>query len=122
MLRIRRAFRFAKHLNRSSNSPTQRWAQSADDLGENADTIVNSCTSFLFLKDATFAGAFGFGFFPNLWLPTSENSPGQGLTRSLTFIGVNVGMNMGLEFRQDDLRFLKKVFHRRTGVSSLSTP
>ncbi|MBB5064894.1 VirB4 family type IV secretion system protein [Granulicella mallensis] len=28
--------------------------QSADDLGENADTIVNSCTSFLFLPDATF--------------------------------------------------------------------
>jgi type IV secretion system protein VirB4 len=28
--------------------------QSAEDLGENADIIVNSCTSFLFLKDATF--------------------------------------------------------------------
>lgn len=28
--------------------------QSAEDLGEHADTIVNSCTSFLFLKDATF--------------------------------------------------------------------
>jgi type IV secretion system protein VirB4 len=28
--------------------------QSADDLGENADSIVNSCTSFLFLKDSTF--------------------------------------------------------------------
>ena len=28
--------------------------QSADDLGENASLIVNSCTSFLFLKDATF--------------------------------------------------------------------
>jgi type IV secretion system protein VirB4 len=28
--------------------------QSADDLGENADSIVNSCTSFLFLRDATF--------------------------------------------------------------------
>jgi type IV secretion system protein VirB4 len=28
--------------------------QSAEDLGENADSIVNSCTSFLFLKDATF--------------------------------------------------------------------
>lgn len=28
--------------------------QSVDDLGENADSIVNSCTSFLFLKDATF--------------------------------------------------------------------
>jgi type IV secretion system protein VirB4 len=28
--------------------------QSADDLGQNADSIVNSCTSFLFLKDATF--------------------------------------------------------------------
>jgi hypothetical protein len=28
--------------------------QSADDLGANADSIVSSCTSFLFLKDATF--------------------------------------------------------------------
>jgi type IV secretion system protein VirB4 len=28
--------------------------QSADDLEANADSIVNSCTSFLFLKDATF--------------------------------------------------------------------
>jgi type IV secretion system protein VirB4 len=28
--------------------------QSADDLGANADSIINSCTSFLFLKDATF--------------------------------------------------------------------
>ena len=28
--------------------------QSANDLGENADSIVNSCTSFLFLTDATF--------------------------------------------------------------------
>ena len=29
--------------------------QSANDLGENADSIVNSCTSFLFLPDATFS-------------------------------------------------------------------
>ncbi|MGB6131916.1 MAG: type VI secretion protein [Acidobacteriaceae bacterium] len=28
--------------------------QSADDLGDNADSIVNSCSSFLFLRDATF--------------------------------------------------------------------
>jgi type IV secretion system protein VirB4 len=28
--------------------------QSAEDLGANADSIVNSCTSFLFLRDATF--------------------------------------------------------------------
>jgi type IV secretion system protein VirB4 len=28
--------------------------QSAEDLGSNADSIVNSCTSFLFLRDATF--------------------------------------------------------------------
>ena len=28
--------------------------QSAEDLGENADSIVNSCTSFVFLRDATF--------------------------------------------------------------------
>ena len=28
--------------------------QSANDLGDNADSIVNSCTSFLFLPDETF--------------------------------------------------------------------
>ncbi|UWZ81792.1 VirB4 family type IV secretion system protein [Occallatibacter riparius] len=28
--------------------------QSAEDLGKNADSIVNSCTSFMFLRDATF--------------------------------------------------------------------
>jgi type IV secretion system protein VirB4 len=28
--------------------------QSAEDLGENADSIINSCSSFLFLKDPTF--------------------------------------------------------------------
>ena len=33
-------------------------AQSANDLGENADSIVNSCTSFLFLPDATFNRKF----------------------------------------------------------------
>jgi type IV secretion system protein VirB4 len=32
--------------------------QSANDLGENADSIVNSCTSFLLLPDATFNRAF----------------------------------------------------------------
>src|ERR1700723_1837181 len=32
--------------------------QSAEDLGENADSIVNSCTSFLFLPDATFNRKF----------------------------------------------------------------
>ena len=32
--------------------------QSANDLGENADSIVNSCTSFLFLPDATFNRRF----------------------------------------------------------------
>ena len=32
--------------------------QSANDLGENADSIVNSCTSFLFLPDATFNRAY----------------------------------------------------------------
>jgi type IV secretion system protein VirB4 len=32
--------------------------QSANDLGENADSIVNSCTSFLFLPDATFNRKF----------------------------------------------------------------
>jgi type IV secretion system protein VirB4 len=32
--------------------------QSANDLGDNADSIVNSCTSFLFLPDATFNRKF----------------------------------------------------------------
>ena len=32
--------------------------QSANDLGENADIIVNSCSSFLFLQDATFNKAY----------------------------------------------------------------
>jgi type IV secretion system protein VirB4 len=32
--------------------------QSANDLGTNADSIVNSCSSFLFLPDATFNRAF----------------------------------------------------------------
>jgi type IV secretion system protein VirB4 len=32
--------------------------QSANDLGENADSIVNSCTSFLLLPDATFNRKF----------------------------------------------------------------
>jgi type IV secretion system protein VirB4 len=32
--------------------------QSAHDLGQNADSIVNSCTSFLFLPDATFNRKF----------------------------------------------------------------
>ncbi len=32
--------------------------QSANDLGENADSIVNSCTSFLLLPDATFNREF----------------------------------------------------------------
>ncbi len=32
--------------------------QSANDLGENADSIVNSCSSFLFLPDATFNRKF----------------------------------------------------------------
>ena len=32
--------------------------QSANDLGENAESIVNSCTSFLFLPDATFNRKF----------------------------------------------------------------
>ena len=32
--------------------------QSANDLGENADLIVNSCTSFLLLPDATFNRQF----------------------------------------------------------------
>jgi len=33
-------------------------AQSANDLGQNAESIVNSCSSFLFLPDATFNRAY----------------------------------------------------------------
>lgn len=65
----------------------------------------------------TFAGALGSGFFPNLWLPSSENSIGHGLTRSAIFLGVSMGKNMGIEFGPDDRRFfrdkvIRKILHR----------
>jgi len=65
----------------------------------------------------TLAGALGSGFFPNLWLPPSKNSPEQGFTRSAIFLGVSVGKNMGIEFGPDDRRFfrekvIRKIFHR----------
>jgi hypothetical protein len=66
---------------------------------------------------ATFAGALGSGFFPNLWLPPSENSTGHALTRSAVSLGMDMGMNMGIEFGPDDRRFfrekvIRKLFHR----------
>jgi hypothetical protein len=60
----------------------------------------------------TFAGAFGSGFFPNLWLPPSENSIGRGFTRSAIVLGVSMGKNMGIEFGPDNRRFFRKIFHR----------
>ncbi len=60
-----------------------------------------------------FAGALGFGFFPNLWLPPSENSVGQAFERSATFLGANLSMNMGIEFGPDDHRFFREKVLRK---------
>ena len=50
MLRIRRAFRFRKPLNRSSNSPTQRWAKlfSKRKLLQAAHVMGPTLTALLF--------------------------------------------------------------------------
>ena len=60
-----------------------------------------------------FAGVLGFGFFPNPWLPPSQNSVGQAFERSATFLGAKVGMNMGIEFGPDDRRFFREKVLRK---------
>jgi hypothetical protein len=64
-----------------------------------------------------FAGALGYGFFPDIWLPPSQNSIGRSFTRSAIFMGVSMGKNMGVEFGPDDRKFLRDkvirpIFHR----------
>jgi hypothetical protein len=60
----------------------------------------------------TFAGAFGSGFFPNLWLPPSQNTVGRGFMRAIS-LGVSMGTNMGIEFGPDVRRFFRIKVSRR---------
>jgi hypothetical protein len=63
-----------------------------------------------------FAGALGSAFFPSFWLPRSENSAGDSLNRSAMFLGMQTGVNMGIEFGPDDRRFfhekILRMFHQ----------
>lgn len=52
-----------------------------------------------------YAAAVGGGFAPALWLPPSADSVTNSLERSAALLGMNIGMNMGIEFGPDDRRF-----------------
>jgi hypothetical protein len=60
-----------------------------------------------------YAGALGAAFFPSTWLPRSENSMTDSLKRSAMMLGMEVGVNMGVEFGPDDRRFFRQKILRR---------
>ncbi len=60
-----------------------------------------------------YAAALGAGFFPSTWLPRSANSVTDSLKRSAAMLGMNVGVNMGIEFDSDDRRFFREKVLRR---------
>lgn len=64
-----------------------------------------------------FAGALGAGFFPATWLPPSATTTADSLKRSAAMLGMDIGINMGIEFGPDDGRFFREKvlpwFHRR---------
>jgi hypothetical protein len=70
---------------------------------------------------ATYAGALGAGFFPATWLPPSGSSVGNSFKRSALFLGMDAGINMGIEFGPDDRRFfndkIRRLFHRHRNES-----
>jgi hypothetical protein len=55
-----------------------------------------------------FAAALGAGFFPATWLPPSTSSTVDSLKRSAAMLGVEAGVNMGIEFGPDDRRFFQE--------------
>lgn len=60
-----------------------------------------------------YAGALGAAFFPSTWLPRSENSTTDSLKRTAMMLGMEVGVNMGVEFGPDDRRFFREKILRR---------
>jgi hypothetical protein len=60
-----------------------------------------------------YAAAIGAGFFPSAWLPQSANSVADSMKRSAAMLGMNVGVNMGIEFGSDDRRFFREEVLRR---------
>jgi hypothetical protein len=53
-------------------------------------------------------------------LPPSENSVSQGFRRSAMLLGIDMGMNMGIEFGPDDRRFFREKVLRKL-FSSLTS-
>ncbi|MGB7168404.1 MAG: hypothetical protein WBD32_05310, partial [Acidobacteriaceae bacterium] len=60
-----------------------------------------------------YAAAVGAGFAPAAWLPPSANSVTSSLERTAAMLGMNIGMNMGIEFGPDDRRFIQEKVLRR---------
>ena len=60
-----------------------------------------------------YAAALGAGFAPSTWLPPSQASIASSLERSAAMLGMNAGMNMGIEFGPDDRRFFHDKILRR---------
>lgn len=60
-----------------------------------------------------YAAALGAGFAPSAWLSQSANSVTDSLKRSAAMLGMNVGVNMGIEFGSDDRRFFRDKVLRR---------
>jgi hypothetical protein len=60
-----------------------------------------------------YARALGASFFPSTWLTRSENSAADSLKRSAMMLGMEVGVNMGVEFGPDDRRFFREKILRR---------
>ncbi len=55
-----------------------------------------------------YARALGAGFFPATWLPRSDNSVPDSLRRSVRMLGMEVGVNMGVEFSADNRKFFRE--------------
>ncbi len=65
----------------------------------------------------TYAGALGVAFLPATWLPPSQSSAANSLKRTAFFLGMDAGVNMGIEFGPDNRRFFRenilRHLHRR---------
>jgi hypothetical protein len=74
-----------------------------------------------------FAGALGAGFSPAAWLPPSANTTADSLKRSAAMLGMDIGINMGIEFGPDDRRFFREkvlpwLHRRRQGPGTEQLP
>jgi len=70
---------------------------------------------------ANYAGALGAAFSPSTWLPRSENSLASSLKRSGKMLGMEVGVNMDVEFGPGDRRFFREKILRRFQLKRKAT-